>query len=421
MTQHVAPEVAPRSFYPAANRAEAFIKSYVASHRAKGEAASQWRLRWDLYHGMAGVILFLIELYDGEDDALLALLPLRSLARGLAAVAPRLLDGGDLAGAARPPLGPGLYAGLAGVAFALAEAWRAGAGGAACRAAAAACLRRILQTARRPRACNNAGAITRPPAPPVPPTGNGGKARDARFAQAFVAAMDAATTAPADAAADTGAGEGAGEDTGAVEWNGVSDVVAGTAGIGLFLLHAGRHPCFDGALRAAALRAATAAGRRLLALARPAPDVPATFSPEGASAAASDLRPPPVAGQACYWLMTSGEGAPPFEMPNHSHGTAGVASFLARLFVATGGRHAAFLDGALAGGRHVAAVSDAAERARGGCLCAHHNPGGEDLFYLGWCHGPARQHFAEHYFGSNALHCTATARILIPAECSAIS
>ena len=33
----------------------------------------------------------------------------------------------------------------------------------------------------------------------------------------------------------------------------------------------------------------------------------------------------------------------------------------------------------------------------------------------------ARQLFAEHYFRSNALHCTATARILIPAECSAVS
>ena len=33
----------------------------------------------------------------------------------------------------------------------------------------------------------------------------------------------------------------------------------------------------------------------------------------------------------------------------------------------------------------------------------------------------ARQDFAEHFFRSNALHCTATARMLIPAECSAIS
>ena len=34
---------------------------------------------------------------------------------------------------------------------------------------------------------------------------------------------------------------------------------------------------------------------------------------------------------------------------------------------------------------------------------------------------PARQTFAENFFRSNALHCTATARILIPAECSAVS
>ena len=33
----------------------------------------------------------------------------------------------------------------------------------------------------------------------------------------------------------------------------------------------------------------------------------------------------------------------------------------------------------------------------------------------------ARQDFAEHFFRSNALQCTATARILIPAECSAVS
>ena len=33
----------------------------------------------------------------------------------------------------------------------------------------------------------------------------------------------------------------------------------------------------------------------------------------------------------------------------------------------------------------------------------------------------ARRDSAEHFFGSNALHCTAMARILIPAECSAVS
>ena len=33
----------------------------------------------------------------------------------------------------------------------------------------------------------------------------------------------------------------------------------------------------------------------------------------------------------------------------------------------------------------------------------------------------ARRDSAEHFFRSSALHCTATARILIPAECSAVS
>ena len=41
-----------------------------------------------------------------------------------------------------------------------------------------------------------------------------------------------------------------------------------------------------------------------------------------------------------------------------------------------------------------------------------------NTYYVGLS---ARQNFAEHVFGSNALHCTATARILIPAECAAVS
>ena len=50
--------------------------------------------------------------------------------------------------------------------------------------------------------------------------------------------------------------------------------------------------------------------------------------------------------------------------------------------------------------------------------------GSEEFDFLVEQHGEdymARQHFAEHFFRSNALHCTATARILIPAECSAVS
>ena len=115
----------------AQNRAAAFIESYVDSHRdADDDDASTFRLRWDLYHGMAGGILFLAEL--GNDVGRTPCL--RTLAQGLAGVVPRLLDGGELAGAVRAPLEPGLYSGVAGVGFALAEAWLA-TGSAACRAA----------------------------------------------------------------------------------------------------------------------------------------------------------------------------------------------------------------------------------------------------------------------------------------------
>jgi lantibiotic modifying enzyme len=68
-------------------------------------------------------------------------------------------------------------------------------------------------------------------------------------------------------------------------------------------------------------------------------------------------------------------------MPNFSHGTAGVAYFLARMYQATGEEK--FLHGALAGGAYLRSV--AAEDG----LIFHHEPGGENLFYLGWCHGPA--------------------------------
>jgi hypothetical protein len=70
--------------------------------------------------------------------------------------------------------------------------------------------------------------------------------------------------------------------------------------------------------------------------------------------------------------------------PNFSHGTAGVGYFLTRLYAAT--REPAFLEAARAGARYLDAV---ATRAGGGELVFHHEPGGGDLFYLGWCHGPA--------------------------------
>ncbi len=136
-----------------------------------------------------------------------------------------------------------------------------------------------------------------------------------------------------------------------VAWGPVTDVIGGSAGTGLFLLHAARE------LRDPyALALAAAAGRRLVELGR-------------------------VENVGLSWEMQPG-----FEraMPNFSHGTAGIAYFLASLYLETHDRR--FLDAALAGGRHLKAISHLED---GACLVPHHFPGGEKLFYLSWCHGPA--------------------------------
>jgi lantibiotic modifying enzyme len=73
-------------------------------------------------------------------------------------------------------------------------------------------------------------------------------------------------------------------------------------------------------------------------------------------------------------------------LPNFSHGTAGVAYFLATLYQATQER--AFLDVALAGAAYLQAVANTEGDV---CLIFHHEPDeeGRRLYYLGWCHGPA--------------------------------
>lgn len=130
-----------------------------------------------------------------------------------------------------------------------------------------------------------------------------------------------------------------------------TDIISGTAGIGLFLLWVdGRIP--DGWNRVAA----TAAGKRLLEAAQP--------EHGGLKWAVA----PNVKNQ----------------YPNFSHGAAGISYFLATLYKATGDRD--FLDAALGGARYLEAVANTDD---GGLKVFHHEPGGESLFYLSWCHGPA--------------------------------
>jgi len=137
-----------------------------------------------------------------------------------------------------------------------------------------------------------------------------------------------------------------------VQWNNVTDVMSGTAGVGLFLLYA------DETLKAPTARAlAIRAGDRLL-----------------------DLGEPSRGG--ARWARETTGGAR--QMPNFSNGTAGIAYFLATLYKAT--REQRFLDAALAGGRYLQAI---AKTDGDVCLVPKDQPDTVDVFYLGWCHGPA--------------------------------
>jgi lantibiotic modifying enzyme len=71
-------------------------------------------------------------------------------------------------------------------------------------------------------------------------------------------------------------------------------------------------------------------------------------------------------------------------MPNFSHGTAGVAYFLATLARETARRE--FLDAALLGARYLQTVATTNGDI---CLVFHDEPDNRTLYYLGWCHGPA--------------------------------
>jgi len=135
-----------------------------------------------------------------------------------------------------------------------------------------------------------------------------------------------------------------------IEWNETTDIIAGGAGIGLFLLYAARE-LKEPAFRELAIQDA----HRLIELGLPEQN-------------------------GMKWRMS-----PSFArlMPNFSHGTAGIAYFLATLYQET--RKREFLDAALSGANYLRAV---AKTDNDVCLIFHNEPEGKDLYYLGWCHGP---------------------------------
>ena len=135
-----------------------------------------------------------------------------------------------------------------------------------------------------------------------------------------------------------------------VEWTPTTDIISGSAGTGLFLVYA-FHETGDRTW----LDLAAAAGSRLIELGSPA---------------SGGLK----------WAM---DPSFPRLMPNFSHGTAGIAYFLAALYRET--RRQEFLDAALAGAKYLLAVAKTDGES---CLIFHDEPDNKDLYYLGWCHGP---------------------------------
>ncbi len=147
-----------------------------------------------------------------------------------------------------------------------------------------------------------------------------------------------------------------------VIFNESTDVISGSAGIGLFLVWAEANM-----ENASALDLATAAGRRLIELGIPAHG-------------------------GLKWMIAPGAQR---NYPNFSHGTAGVSYFLASLYGATG--DGAFLDAARAGATYLQEL--ATRTANDGRMIFHSEPGNEQLYYLGWCHGPIGTARAFHRLG----------------------
>ncbi|MFY9826415.1 MAG: lanthionine synthetase LanC family protein [Thermoanaerobaculia bacterium] len=134
-----------------------------------------------------------------------------------------------------------------------------------------------------------------------------------------------------------------------IDWGKYADVLNGTAGTGLYLLSLARTG--DAASRDLAAKA----GLRLIELGIPE---------NGGLKWRSDPDFPRL-------------------MPNFSHGTAGIAYYLATLHRETGRQE--FLDAALAGARYLQSIADATGET---CLIFHDEPDNKKLYYLGWCHGP---------------------------------
>lgn len=274
---------ASRPWLAAALKAE----RWLAQSAQVGATGTAWpadpnaprRISPDLYNGMAGIVLFYLELHNATGNAE-ALRMARGGADYLLASVPD--EPGN-----RPM---GLYTGLAGTAVVLAHAFQA--------------------------------------------------TKDERYQAGVRKALSLINRS----AKRTGLG---------VEWNESTDIISGSAGIGLALL-----ALRDEAREFDTTQLAMQAGDRLIE------------------------RSQPIGTDQRTWLISPQN---PRNYPNFSHGTAGVSYFLTKVSAATASK--GHLDAALAGERYLHAITTTAPN--GGRMIYHSAPGNEQLFYLSWCHGPA--------------------------------
>jgi lantibiotic modifying enzyme len=133
-------------------------------------------------------------------------------------------------------------------------------------------------------------------------------------------------------------------------WNESNDIVYGTAGIGLALIQLAKQSRRDELLNLAAT-----GGDHLL------------------SQQMADGR---------YRRRSVGDST---NYPNFSHGTAGIGYFMAELHAATDDER--YRTSALAAGHYLRSIMSEATSSNG--LIFQNDTTGQNLFYLGWCHGPA--------------------------------
>jgi lantibiotic modifying enzyme len=159
------------------------------------------------------------------------------------------------------------------------------------------------------------------------------------------------------AGASPGGGPSGGPAGGAVHWHDLTEILWGTAGVGCLMLTLG-----GDYLGPQALELAVGAGDWLLGQAEQGPaGIRWSLGPSYEARRPDDKR----------------------RFPNFAHGAAGIGFFLARLAEVTG--EPRFLQGSLAATEWIMTTVRTDDDT---CAAFHHDPGGTELFTLGWCHGP---------------------------------